>query len=436
MVNSENILKALSQIIDPDFKQDIVSLGFIKNMKIDGGKVSFDIALTTPACPIKSEFQRQAEEFVKAVPGVKDVHVNMTSQPFQRPGGAETMPSTLRDVRSIIAVSSCKGGVGKSTVAAHLAQELARRGFKVGLIDADIHGPSVPTLFNLPKVEVFMNEKQQLIPIEKNGLKIMSFGFLLGDAPAVMRGPILSRYIQQILHATAWGELDYLFIDMPPGTGDVQLTITQTVRLSGAIIVTTRQTLALVDVARGILMFERVSVPILGIVENMSYFICDNCNKKHYIFGGSAKTDLEERFGLPTLAELPLLPYFSEKLENPKPNPIISETVDKVIMALGKSSLQKNEIPEIKFDAKAVHLKWKDGVEINVSNRDLRLSCRCAVCVNEITGEQILRESQIPDDIAPKEIFPLGNYAIGINWNDGHASGIYPYKAIRELALK
>lgn len=436
MIQEKDILNELKKIIDPDFNKDIVSLGFVKNIKIAGDNVAFDIALTTPACPVKSEFQRQAENLVGSIPGVKEVKVNMTTQPFQRPAETQDVGSTLTQVRSIIAVSSCKGGVGKSTVAAHLAQELARRGFKVGLVDVDIHGPSVPTLFNLAKAEIYVNDKKQFIPVEKNNLKIMSFGFLLGDAPAVMRGPIVSRYVQQILHQTAWGELDYLFIDMPPGTGDVQLTITQTARLNGAVIVTTRQTLSLVDVARGILMFERVSVPILGIIENMSYFICDNCDKKHYIFGGSEKTDLQERFGIEMLAEIPLVPAFMNKIETPLANEFIMHAVDKVVMALGKQKLLTHDIPMIKFDTKQVHLKWKDGTEISVSNRDLRLSCRCAFCVNELSGEQILKEKDIPADIAPKEIFPLGNYAIGIHWNDGHASGIYPYKSIKELAHK
>src|SRR3989344_3533625 len=165
MINEQVVLKALSQIIDPDFNRDIVSLGFIKNRKLEGAKVSFDIALTTPACPVKSGFQRQAEQFVGAVPGVKEVKVNMTSQPFQRPATAQDVPDTLTQVRSIIAVSSCKGGVGKSTVAAYLAQELARRGFKVGLVDVDIHGPSIPTIFNLSKAEVYVNEKKQFLQI-------------------------------------------------------------------------------------------------------------------------------------------------------------------------------------------------------------------------------------------------------------------------------
>ncbi|MEI7999605.1 MAG: Mrp/NBP35 family ATP-binding protein, partial [Candidatus Omnitrophota bacterium] len=191
-------------------------------------------------------------------------------------------PFGLSKVKNIIAVSSCKGGVGKSTVAAGVAKALLRQGMKVGLLDADLHGPSIPTLFNLPSVDIRLNEFKMAVPAEVEGLKLMSFGFLLGDAPAVMRGPIVANYIQQLLFQTDWGELDYLIIDMPPGTGDIQLTITQSIRLTGAVIVTTRQTLSLVDVARGILMFEKVKVPILGIVENMAFFICDACEKKHY----------------------------------------------------------------------------------------------------------------------------------------------------------
>lgn len=434
MLTEQNILGALSKIIDPDFNRDIVSLGFVKNIKIDGKNVSFDIELTTPACPIKAEFQQKAEEAVKSLGGVEHVSINMTSQ-VKPKTASSNIPSTLNQVKSIIAVSSCKGGVGKSTIAGCLALELAGRGFKVGLIDADIYGPSIPTLFNLHNVPVHTNEKQQIIPIERNHLKIMSFGFLLGDSPAVLRGPIVSRYIQQLLHTTAWGELDYLFIDMPPGTGDVQLTITQSVQLSGAVIVTTRQSLSLVDVSRGILMFEKVDVPMLGIIENMSYFLCDGCGKKHYIFGEGGKL-LEERFGLPILEELPLLKELTGTLEKPVQNDFIKNAVDKVIRALGKSSLAKKEIPQITFNQKETRLQWPDGKEMIVSNRDLRLSCRCALCVNELTGEQLLKPENIKPDIQPKEITPLGNYAVGITWNDGHSSGIYPYKSMKEIVTK
>ncbi|OGX43048.1 MAG: hypothetical protein A3G91_01175, partial [Omnitrophica WOR_2 bacterium RIFCSPLOWO2_12_FULL_50_9] len=354
----------------------------------------------------------------------------------QRPftSALQGIQSTLNTVASIIAVSSCKGGVGKSTVAGYLAQELASRGFQVGLVDADIHGPSIPTLFNMTHAEVYINDKKQLIPVERNNLKIMSFGFLLGDGPAVMRGPMVSQYVQQVLHNTDWGKLDYLFIDMPPGTGDVQLTITQSVRLSGAVIVTTPQTLSLIDVTRGILMFEKVNVPILGVIENMSYFICDHCRKKHYIFGSSGSKSIEERFGIEILAELPLLAQLTYPMDSSVGNDFIRQALDRIMMALGKSTVQQKEVPQIQFDSRKVTLAWSDGTQIQVSNRDLRLSCRCAVCINEMTGERILQEKDVRSDIVPQEVIPLGNYAVGITWNDGHASGIYPYRAIKELA--
>ncbi len=430
-MTNDDILNALRTIIDPDFNKDIVSLGFVKNIKIDGGHVSFDIALTTPACPVKSEFQQKAQENVSRIPGVASVSVNMTSQSPQTQ--ISSSPNPLSKIGSIIAVSSCKGGVGKSTVAAHLAQELSHRGFKIGLLDADIHGPSVPALFHFDNTKIYADQNNQLIPLEKNNLKIMSFGFLLGDAPAVMRGPILTRYVQQLLFNTAWGELDYLFIDMPPGTGDIQLTITQSVRLNGAVIVTTPQTLSLIDVARGILMFERVNVPILGVIENMSYFICDQCNKKHSIFGSQGAQSLKERFGIELLAELPLMPEFTLKVDQFTGNLFIKQAVDKVMMALGKSSILQKEVPEIKFNEKEIILSWKDGAVWKINNRDLRLSCRCALCANEITGEKTLQGKDIPTDIAPKEIIPLGNYAIGISWSDNHSSGIYPYESIKSL---
>ena len=340
----------------------------------------------------------------------------------------------LIQVKSIIAISSCKGGVGKSTLAAHFAWELAQRGLKVGLVDADIYGPSIPSLFKLTNATVSVNEKKELLPIEKGNLKIMSFGFLLGDAPAVMRGPIVTRYIQQILLNTAWGPLDYLLIDMPPGTGDIQLTITQSVRLTGAIIVTTPQTLSLLDVARGILMFERVSVPVLGLVDNMAYFICDQCEKKHYIFGHNTSETLKNRFGLETLAEFPLKTQLTTIVDTSAAHPLLKTAVDRIVGILEKMNTETQPVPEVKFDQHQVYLTWPDGSKMSVHNRDLRLSCRCALCINELTGKQVFKKKDLKEDIAPKKIIPLGNYAIGIEWNDGHASGIYPYSNIKDIS--
>ncbi len=436
MTTEQTILNALRHIIDPDFKKDIVSLGFVKNIKIAGGDVSLDIVLTTPACPVKEEFRSQAEKALIALEGVRTVKINMTSQPV-----ANTQPAAsggnnpLSKVGAIVAVSSCKGGVGKSTMAGFMAQELAHRGYKVGLLDADIHGPSVPTLFGLTDVNLQVNAQNQLLPLDKDGLRLMSFGFLLGDAPAVMRGPIVTRYIQQLLFNVAWGELDYLFIDMPPGTGDVQLTITQSVKLAGAVIVTTRQSLSLVDVSRGILMFERVNVPILGVIENMSYFMCDSCDKKHYIFGESHANSMQERFGIPTLAEVPLLPRLTGKLDTYSANTFIQEATDHVIRAVGKSSMEDRTSPTVSFDGKAITLKWNNGRLWKVGNKELRASCQCALCINEMTGAKMIDESKIRPDIAATQVTPLGNYAIGVTWNDGHSSGIYPYKRIEELAV-
>lgn len=433
MITEQTILNALKHIIDPDFKKDIVTLGFVKNIKINGADVSIDIFLTTPACPIKEEFRSQAEKALIALDGVQTVKVNMTAQSAAPQPQASGSANPLSNVGAIIAVSSCKGGVGKSTMAASLAQELAHRGYKVGLLDADIHGPSVPTLFNLHNVEVYTNAQKQLLPLNVGSLQVMSFGFLLGDAPAVMRGPIVTRYIQQLLFNVAWGELDYLFIDMPPGTGDVQLTITQSVKLTGAVIVTTRQSLSLVDVSRGILMFERVNVPILGVIENMSYFLCDSCDKKHYIFGESRAHSMEERFGIPTLAEIPLLPRLTEKFDTYLGNSFIQDATDHVVRAIGKKSKEDHSAPGITFDAKAITLKWNDGRAWKIENRILRASCQCALCVNEMTGKQQLDPAKIKADIAATQVTPLGNYAIGVTWNDGHSSGIYPYKSIEQL---
>ncbi len=432
MATKEDVLKALSVIIDPDFHKDIVSLGFVKNLEIDNTVVSFDIELTTPACPIKNEFKKDAEEAVLALDGVGEVHVNMTAKEVKK---SEKNKGGLEHVRNILAIASCKGGVGKSTVAANIARELASRGFKIGLLDADIFGPSVPTLFNIHKPDVGADEQKRIIPLEKNGLKIMSFGFFLGDSPAILRGPIVSGYIQQLLTGVRWGELDYLVIDMPPGTGDIQLTMTQTVQINGAVMVTTRQALSLVDVAKGIEMFEKVNVPMLGVVENMSYFDCDGCGKRHFIFGGDEENIVTKKYGLETLMQLPIKVNsgLTGHLDREFSDPDVKVMVDNVVRAIGKKAFDKNTTPQYEYDDENITFIWPDGVKSVVSNMDLRADCGCAVCVDEYTGEKLLNRKDIRKDIKPTEITPLGNYALKIVWNDGHNSGIYPYKQIRAL---
>jgi len=432
MVTETQVLDAMRHIMDPDFGKDIVSLGFIKNIEIEDGTVSFTVELTTPACPIKEHFQKECESSVAQLPGVKSVQVNMSAMAPKEKSGPQI--DTLKKVGAIIAVSSCKGGVGKSTVAAHLARAIQREGHKVGLLDVDIYGPSLPTLFKVPQPDVYM--KNNLIePVMCDGLKTMSLGYVMGDRPAVMRGPMVSNYTSQILQQTDWGELDYLIIDMPPGTGDIQLTLVQQASLDGALIVTTPQALSLVDVARGILMFESVKVPVLGVVENMSYFLCDNCEKKHFIFGSSVAT-LKERFGLETLAQLPLMPGVSDTSDKDAGADITAfkEMAEKLHREVGKRRLEGEAMPEVVPEQGRLQVTLPDGNVFHVSNKALRVSCQCALCVNEFTGQPILNPDSVPDDISVESVAPLGNYAIGIVWSDGHSSGIFSWEHIKRIA--
>lgn len=301
-ITEESILGALKSVIDPDLHKDIVTLGFIKNIRICDGKIALDLELTTPACPVKEQLKEQCIALLKKLDGVEKVTVHLTAQVRS---SQHTTIKSIAGVKNMIAVASGKGGVGKSTVACNLALALAQTGAKVALLDADIYGPSIPTMLNITERPVV--SENMLLPVEKYGLKIISMGMLTdSDSPVIWRGPMLASVLQQFLTQVDWGETDYLIIDLPPGTGDVQLTLCQQAPLSGAIIVTTPQDVSLIDARKGLKMFQHVNVPILGIVENMSYFICDQCEKKHFIFrqGGGAKTATE--LNVPLLAELPI----------------------------------------------------------------------------------------------------------------------------------
>ena len=302
---NDQVLDVLSRVQDPDLHQDIVKLGFIKELKIENGDVSFHLELTTPACPVKEDLKKQCEDEVKTLDWVKSVQVTLTAQARKNPM-ADKAQEAMRNVKAIIAVSSCKGGVGKSTVSTNLAVSLAQSGAKVGLLDADIYGPSLPTMLGLRGKQPQILDKK-FIPLEAAGLKVMSAGFLMPESDAaVLRGPMISNLLQQILLLTEWGELDYLILDMPPGTGDIQLTITQAVQLTGAVIVTTPQKVSLLDVAKGINMFSKVNVPILGVVENMSYLM--QGDQKVFLYGPSGVPQLASTYGLDILGQIPFYP--------------------------------------------------------------------------------------------------------------------------------
>lgn len=302
------VLDALRPIVDPDFKKSIVDLGFIKNLKIDGTHVAFDIELTTPACPIKAEFEREGKERVEALEGVEEVAVTMTANTKQAaPAVKEKI--VLPGVRNLLAVASGKGGVGKSTVALNLALSLQRSGARVGLMDADVYGPSVPLLTGVHG-QPATTSNQRIIPLEGYGIRLMSMGFFLDDnSPVIWRGPMVHGLIKQFLTDVAWGELDYLIIDLPPGTGDAALTLTQLAPLSGAVIVTTANDLSLIDARKGLQMFSKVKVPIVGIVENMAYFTPPELpDKKYYLFGKDGGKKIAEELNIPFLGEVPIDP--------------------------------------------------------------------------------------------------------------------------------
>ena len=303
-VTEEQVLTSLKQIIDPDLKKDIVTLGFVRDLLINEGDVSFRIVLTTPACPVKEEMEGMAREFVQVLPGVANVNVTMDAEVPQGRGVANNV--AIPGVKNIIAVSSGKGGVGKSTVAVNLAVALAANGAKVGIMDADVYGPNVPMMlgtgYDQPEI---LNGK--LVPIEAHGIKMISMAVLVPpDKPMILRGPMLHGVVRQFLTDVNWGELDYLIVDMPPGTGDVQLSLAQLVPVQGAVLVTTPQEVSLSDVRRAVKMFEQVNVPVLGVIENMSYFIAPDTGHKYEIFGKGGGQKLASEYNLNFLGEVPL----------------------------------------------------------------------------------------------------------------------------------
>ena len=303
-ITEQAVLDSLKQIIDPDLRKDIVTLGFVRDLKIDGGDVSFRIVLTTPACPVKEEMEGMAREFVRVLPGVTNVNVTMDAEVPQGRGLANSV--AVPGVKNIIAVSSGKGGVGKSTVAVNLAVALALDGAKVGIMDADVYGPNVPMMlgtgFGQPEVS-----GQKLIPIEAHGIKMISMAVLVPpDKPMILRGPMLHGVVRQFLTDVNWGELDYLIVDMPPGTGDVQLSLAQLVPVQGAVLVTTPQEVSLSDVRRAVKMFEQVNVPVLGVIENMSYFIAPDTGNRYEIFGKGGGERLATEYGLNFLGQIPM----------------------------------------------------------------------------------------------------------------------------------
>lgn len=349
-IRSKDVLRALSKVLDPDLKQDLVSLGMVKEVEVRGDLVRFTVVLTTPACPLKEKIRQDCLAAIREELG-EDVSVNI--QMSSAVTSARPKSDLLPKVRNVVAVASGKGGVGKSTVTANLALSLAQTGAKVGLIDADIYGPSIPLMFGTESARpglVKIQGKNHLIPITQYGVKLLSIGHLTpAESAVVWRGPMASSALRQFITDTDWGTLDYLLIDLPPGTGDIHLTLVQTVALTGAIIVTTPQKIALQDARKGIDMFQQkqVNVPILGIVENMSYFVPPELpDNKYYIFGKNGGKSLAERHELPFLGEIPIVTHIREAGDQGQPivmkNKAVGQTFTHIAQELARSIAIEN----------------------------------------------------------------------------------------------
>ena len=317
-VEHRAVLDALKVVKDPDLHKDIVTLGFIKDLTIDGGRVAFTIELTTPACPVKDQMRDQARAAVMQVPHVTDVAVNMSAR-VREAVGPDSTRAALPGVKNIVAVGAGKGGVGKTTVAVNLALALAKCGGKVGIIDADIYGPNVPIMLGLKNTQL-TTDGQKIIPAEKYGLQVISMAFLTtDDAPIIWRGPMLHGALQQFFREVRWNTLDYLVVDLPPGTGDVSLSLSQTVPVAGAIVVTTPQQVSLADTRRAVAMYRKLNIPPLGLVENMSYFVCPDCRHEADIFGHGGGEQMATEMGVPFFGRIPIYQPIREGSDNGVP---------------------------------------------------------------------------------------------------------------------
>jgi len=362
MATTEKIFKALSTVQDPDLKKDLATLNMIRNVKVEGNKVSFQVVLTTPACPLKEVIKNNC---IEAIHKLVSPDLEIAIETISEVTSTRLNTAMLPDVKNIIAVASGKGGVGKSTVAANLAISLSLSGARVGLIDADIYGPSAPTMFNCENQQPEIIEKDGrnlIVPVEQYGVKLISIGFLTPqDNAIVWRGPMASSALRQFITDADWGELDYLLIDLPPGTSDIHLTMVQTLPVTGAIIVTTPQKVALIDASKGAAMFKQpqINVPVLGIVENMAYFTPEELpNNKYYIFGKDGGKKLAEKLGIPLIGQIPLVQGIRESGDSGYPAALkddptaeafrrLAENVAQQV-AIRNATLEKTKVVEYK----------------------------------------------------------------------------------------
>ena len=318
MIGIDDVLNKLTTVIDPDLKKDIVSMGMIKDLELKSGNLKFTLELTTPACPFNDEIEQDVRNAIKELDEIKNFDMNVTAKVME--GRDLAADEAMSTVKNIIAVASGKGGVGKSTVSLNIALALSKAGAKVGLLDADIYGPSIPLMLGMTKTPMQV-EDNKLQPPESNGIKVVSFGFFAEQEhqAAIYRGPVISGIVKQFLIDTNWSDLDYLIVDLPPGTGDIPLTLAQTIPITGILVVTTPQEVASNVASKAIGMFDKLNVSLLGVVENMSHFECSKCSEKHYIFGKGGAQKISEKHNIPFLGEIPLNSGIMEGSDSGKP---------------------------------------------------------------------------------------------------------------------
>ncbi len=338
-MTSDDLRTALTQVKYPGFSRDIISFGLVKSYELKDGAAHVQLQIQTKDPKIPQQIFQDCHAVLDPLLGDSSkVHIQVDVQDPPAAGTSAGEAESLPGVKRIIAVGSGKGGVGKSTVSSNLAIALSQQGYKVGLLDCDLYGPSVPLMFGVPHQQPHADEQDRIIPIEAHGLKLMSMGFLLSDnSPVIVRGPLANRYTQQFLQQVAWGELDVLILDLPPGTGDIQLTLVQTVSLDGAIIVTTPQEVAMIDARKAVSMFAKVNVPILGLIENMSYFECDHGERYHLFGQGGAQRECE-RIKVPLLGQIPLEPIIGQRCDGGEPTALLSPSESKASAAFHQAA--------------------------------------------------------------------------------------------------
>lgn len=445
----QEIYQVLSEVQDPVQQKDIISLGLVKNLRVCGGNCAFDLELTSPSPVVRERLEKECREKVLALSGLEQLNINFITHPSGKgtPKAGGPTPNSIPGIKRIIAVGSGKGGVGKSTTAVNLAVSLLEDGHKVGLMDADIYGPSIPTMLGV-RQEPVMTMSNKLVPVMYRDMKFMSVGLITGDdAPVIWRGPLATQLVQQFLFQVEWGELDYLIVDLPPGTGDIHITLCQNIPLDGAVVVTTPQDVSFTIARKAWRMFEKLQVPVLGFVENMSGFICSCCGEVVPIFGDQATEELCHELGVPFLGRVPLESQVVEGGDEGKPivvlnkESIAAKAFIKVAFEMEDRILELegggDRVVPVEFSLnkpEEFQISWSDGPVHQYSAYHLRISCPCALCIDEWTGEAKLKVASVSRDISIVHFSQVGNYALAFEFSDGHRTGIYTYEYLQKLS--